>query len=264
NKKGVPTVLSGEIRIRTSFRGQQYTRGGYYRDEIVSLLQKAIRRGLKREALFAAKELYNMGGPFLSNLINRLKVIVSEDISIGNLYLPIFASKLLFNGRRESSDILKLICIMCDCVKCRWCDELVHLCMEDPVDDKGKIKIKKVGNKYYNGGIPGDKTRYISLMNCFVKELDGNKDVKRCSVIIQKIFDLKKVNGKGRLTSKGGKSKDPVYGIWELFLKRMKGKKKKRVIKVLFKFFDEKNNGRTERLFLIHALLLVLNVKEVR
>jgi hypothetical protein len=268
NLEGIPNVKpgTGPIKIGTFFRGQRFTKQAYYRDEIVSLLQKAIRRGLKREALFAAKELYSMGGPFLSNLINRLKVIISEDISIGNYYLPVYARKLLENAKKNSFNILKLVCIMCDSVKCRWCDELVHLCMEEPIGYKkiGKFTIKKVKKKdyIYRYGLVGDNKKYTSLMNRFVKELDGKRDIKMCCAIMQRIFDLKKLNLKGRSTSKGGKSKDPVYGIWEMFLKRA-NQSKKRVINALFKFFDEKNNGRTERLFLIHALLVFLDVKEI-
>jgi hypothetical protein len=53
-----------------------------------SNLQKMVRRGKLDEALKSLQEIADMGGVFLSNVINRLcKVMVSEDISIGEPWI---------------------------------------------------------------------------------------------------------------------------------------------------------------------------------
>jgi replication-associated recombination protein RarA len=62
------------------------TQKGYDVYEVLSALQKAIRRGLEEDALFWATELYKsgMGG----QCWNRLLVMVSEDIGVAESHLP--------------------------------------------------------------------------------------------------------------------------------------------------------------------------------
>ena len=58
----------------------QMTPGGYKFGECVSALQKSIRRGKPREALFFAVEIESCGRRSGTYLWNRLKIILSEDI----------------------------------------------------------------------------------------------------------------------------------------------------------------------------------------
>jgi replication-associated recombination protein RarA len=56
------------------------TPGGYRCDEVVSALQKSVRRGLERESLYWATELDLAG--FADYLWRRLRIIASEDVGV--------------------------------------------------------------------------------------------------------------------------------------------------------------------------------------
>lgn len=60
------------------------TRNGFATDEIVSCLQKAIRRAMVEEACEYAYELYVSGPIFLEKVWRRLLTISVEDIGFGN------------------------------------------------------------------------------------------------------------------------------------------------------------------------------------
>lgn len=62
------------------------TQNGYALDEVVSALQKSIRRGLEREALYWAWEMYNSS--YSEYLFKRLFIICTEDIGIAEPDLP--------------------------------------------------------------------------------------------------------------------------------------------------------------------------------
>lgn len=61
---------------------------GYKFFDLLSALQKDIRRGNAKEAVYWATELEAMGGNALTALWNRLKVISSEDIGLANQIAP--------------------------------------------------------------------------------------------------------------------------------------------------------------------------------
>ena len=64
------------------------TRNGIPGDEVISMLQKSIRRGLEKNALYAAYEMYTTSPQFEEKLWRRLQVISVEDIGYGNLHAP--------------------------------------------------------------------------------------------------------------------------------------------------------------------------------
>ena len=61
------------------------TKNGFAADEVISTLQKSIRRNKPEEACQAAYELYTTGPLFLDKLWRRLLTISVEDIGFGNL-----------------------------------------------------------------------------------------------------------------------------------------------------------------------------------
>lgn len=67
---------------KTKKGNQIQTKNGYRMDEVVSALQKAIRRGQEKEALFWAFELVDSGR--WSYLFHRLKIIAAEDIGLAD------------------------------------------------------------------------------------------------------------------------------------------------------------------------------------
>ncbi len=64
------------------------TRNGIHGDEIISMLQKSIRRGLEHNALCAAYEMYVTSEQFEDKLWRRLLAISVEDIGFGNVEAP--------------------------------------------------------------------------------------------------------------------------------------------------------------------------------
>ena len=60
----------------------QYCDNNVYYDIMISWIQKSIRRGNLKEALYCAYHIYNSGGVHISHMINRLILIASEDIGI--------------------------------------------------------------------------------------------------------------------------------------------------------------------------------------
>ena len=75
------------------------TRRGYNPSEVVSALQKAIRRSQVREAMYWAMELYISG--YDAWMWKRLRIILSEDIGPADRHLPATISALEENSKLE-------------------------------------------------------------------------------------------------------------------------------------------------------------------
>ena len=96
DEKGRVPIFVPEY-IEPSIKSVKYVKSGrgFYRAWI-SNLQKSIRRGLVDDALRSAYECCIMGGPFLTNCINRVcKVIISEDIGPANNNLVLEIARFL-------------------------------------------------------------------------------------------------------------------------------------------------------------------------
>ena len=70
------------------------TRNNLAADEVISALQKSIRRGLTKEACEFAYELYITGPHFEEKLWRRLLAISVEDIGFGNIEASIYLNNL--------------------------------------------------------------------------------------------------------------------------------------------------------------------------
>ena len=70
------------------------TRNGLNGDEVISALQKSIRRGKERDACEFAYEMYITSPQFEEKLWRRLLAISIEDIGMGNTNAPIFIHSL--------------------------------------------------------------------------------------------------------------------------------------------------------------------------
>jgi replication-associated recombination protein RarA len=82
----------------TSF-GEQLTPGGYLCGEVASALQKAIRRGDERAALFWASELDLAG--YGGYVWKRLRIIASEDVGLADTE-TVIAVRALYDNWLES------------------------------------------------------------------------------------------------------------------------------------------------------------------
>ena len=85
----------------TSSKGNQVlTKGGYDAFEVMSALQKSIRRGQEAEALFWSLEMEDLNPSWLWK---RLMVITTEDIGPADTYMPILIKTLwdTYNSMKE-------------------------------------------------------------------------------------------------------------------------------------------------------------------
>ncbi|KUO52687.1 MAG: hypothetical protein APF76_14450 [Desulfitibacter sp. BRH_c19] len=76
------------------------TRNGIPGDEIISALQKSIRRGLEEDAVVVAYEMYITSPEFEEKLWRRLLAISVEDIGFGDINAPVLINSL--NQMRKS------------------------------------------------------------------------------------------------------------------------------------------------------------------
>ena len=84
---------------------------GYYLDEVISAVQKEIRRGNEYQAVYWALELESFNN---KALWNRLKIIATEDIGLANPTFPLLIfvlEKNYFDTYKKKSNASKLFLI---------------------------------------------------------------------------------------------------------------------------------------------------------
>ncbi len=82
---------------------------GFMADELISALQKSIRRGLVENAVLVAYELFASGTEFEDQVWRRLEVISVEDVGMGRPDAPVIVralDELRRRAVRESPDRL--------------------------------------------------------------------------------------------------------------------------------------------------------------
>ena len=77
---------------------------GYAIDELRSVLQKSIRRGMLEEAMLAGYELYASGREVEEMLWRRLEIIATEDVGFGLENGPAILEALYQQARRMADD----------------------------------------------------------------------------------------------------------------------------------------------------------------
>lgn len=76
---------------------------GYAVDEVASEVQKCIRRGNEEQAIYWSFEMMESpNNSHYTNLWNRLKVIASEDVGMGQPFMPILNRRALAELEREA------------------------------------------------------------------------------------------------------------------------------------------------------------------
>ena len=104
------------------------TRNGYAGDEVISALQKSIRRSLEEQACMFAYEMYISSPELLEKMWRRLLTISVEDIGMGdpmaavlvnNLYqiIYVFLTIFLYLLKCPQSLILSALRAFCFCGK---------------------------------------------------------------------------------------------------------------------------------------------------
>jgi replication-associated recombination protein RarA len=119
------------------------TVNGYPADEVISALQKEIRRGNFESATFFGLELIESGNIFENKFWERILVISVEDVADPNV-IPIISSLrthyYLLESAKEgdrSMQAIKAIQVLCEAKKDRIIDEI-----------KGYLKVKRREENY--------------------------------------------------------------------------------------------------------------------
>ena len=141
--------------------GSPLTKNGYYLDEVISALQKEIRRGNEYEAVYWAVELESFNS---KALWNRLKVIACEDVGVAEPHAPLIIDALesMYDYFKEKKKeeyrifFVNAVSILARAPKCRIADNLMitlfgdikqgkRLEMPDYAIDKHTFRGRKMG-----------------------------------------------------------------------------------------------------------------------
>lgn len=76
------------------------TESGYRADEVISALQKCLRRGMTDNVLLLAWEMYTTSSEMEEMLWSRLCVVAVEDIGFGNMNAPVLVETLYQQHKR--------------------------------------------------------------------------------------------------------------------------------------------------------------------
>jgi replication-associated recombination protein RarA len=139
--------------------GHLETQTGYRYDEVISSLQKCIRRGDEENAMYWAVELVEK---FPSHVWNRLEIISHEDIGLGDMTVVMFvktckeqwiALKKL-NNKSRNMILANAVAAMCRAKKTRLGDHLGIISFRrhpdkyrQPVPDVGHDKHTAAGRR---------------------------------------------------------------------------------------------------------------------
>ena len=114
------------------------TRNGFAGDEMISMLQKSIRRGLEENALLAAYEMYITSPQFEEKLWRRLLAISVEDVGFGDNDAPsrihtlfLMHKEFPYKDGDRPMFFVHAIRYLCRCVKERSSDHVKNLLMHD-------------------------------------------------------------------------------------------------------------------------------------
>ena len=126
------------------------TRNGLAADEVISTLQKSIRRNKVEEACQAAYELYITGPLFLDKLWRRLLTISVEDIGFGNLQAAVQVNTLnevrktyAYDDGDQPMYFIHAIRVLCSCTKDRSSDYLKNIIIKEAAMGK-KMEIPDI------------------------------------------------------------------------------------------------------------------------
>ena len=231
---------------------QNYTKRGYPYDVVISWVQKSVRRGKEADALFCAAQICEMEGIFLSNLINRLIVFVSEDIGCADNELPAVAHKWLMrikNLRGHSTEerkdndsidevreaVLSMVLTLTRAKKCRLVDNLIHYC--DELMRNPKLKKKEPFSAFKKAFEKGNVKKAV---------LYAMATARQSVKIRNSVFEPTLIAGKN----------DPAFFIFDFLLLVVSKPAVERQLNALITIYSSKK----ELLHVVHSVLLVMGV----
>ena len=114
------------------------SRNGFSGDDLISMLQKSIRRGNAENAIRAAYEMYITSPQFEDKLWRRLMAISVEDIGFGDVNACVYVKTLndirkefLYADGDRSLFFVQALRYLCKCKKERSSDHIKNYIMEE-------------------------------------------------------------------------------------------------------------------------------------
>jgi hypothetical protein len=164
-------------------------------DEVSSALQKAIRRGQTTEAIQWALEMFWTGSVAVTNLWNRMLVMVFEDIGPANLlvFWPVYYFSL--RGKDDANAVVEAATLLAQSKKCRINDWACHVVRDlrdqQTVDTLTEGKLEYCQDKLFNSLKTYDSTNSIYWATAlFLTKCQLTGRTKDAKSLIWKVFDL--------------------------------------------------------------------------
>lgn len=123
------------------------TKHGYTADEVISALQKSIRRGKEDDAVFFAYEMLVSGDDLSEKFWQRVRVISVEDVGLANPQLTVIVYSLYQNylslkGQGDAFlQALFAVVLLTRSGKSRYIDELYNNLKEKVEKENYKVEI---------------------------------------------------------------------------------------------------------------------------
>jgi replication-associated recombination protein RarA len=106
---------------------------GFTADELISVLQKSIRRGMAENAALVAYEMFATGEEFEDVVWRRLEIISVEDVGFGRIEAPLIVKALEEFRRSRTRDnpdrlifLIHTVRLLASCQKDRTSDEMTN------------------------------------------------------------------------------------------------------------------------------------------
>lgn len=176
------------------------TKNNFAADEVISSLQKAIRRNMVEEACQFAYELYVSGPLFLEKMWRRLLTISVEDIGFGNLEAAVQINTMNAMRREFPYDdgdqpmfFIHAIRILCESTKDRSSDFLKNIIIKGAALGK-KPEIMDVAlDKHTKRGqsMGRDSLHFFNEGTIVIPQLEVDNDYRERYGKILKTYDPK-------------------------------------------------------------------------
>ena len=163
------------------------TRNGISGDEIISMLQKSIRRGLEHNALAAAYEMYITSPQFEDKLWRRLMAISVKDIGFGCVEAPnliytlnCIRKEYLYNDGDRPMFFVHAIRFLCRQKKERSSDNVKNMLIKDFAHGRGAEVPDYAYDLHTKKGceMGRDELHFLTEASRVIPQLEG-EDIKK-------------------------------------------------------------------------------------